>query len=182
METVRLLAVAVQVAPTVDPVQYPGDVTSNDDYRNLMSLTLDDGTATIDILTPDYMIRKLNLELGQTVECIAWLRQRGTIKRWYVQSLAIMTDPHAEILRWFELSFRPKPHESLEWGYPAFQRNAAEALRLITVQTKHDSDGVSLDDLALVMQLSPESMQEMLVTLQLEGQIYQNHLGNYVPL
>jgi hypothetical protein len=183
LETVRLMGVAVHVEPTVDPVEYPGDgVTSNNDYRNLMLLRLDDGTATMDILTPDYMIQKLDLQLGQTLECIAWLRQRGTIKRWYAQSMAIVVDPHAEILRWLELSFRPKPNESMEYGYPTIQRNAAEALRLITVQATHDSDGVSLNDLALVMRLPPETMQEMLVTLQLEGQIYQNHLGNYVPL
>lgn len=182
LETVRLLAVAVHVEPTVDPVEYPGDMVTANDYRNLLLLTLDDGTATVEIVTPDYMIQKLNLQLGQTLECIAWLRQRGTIKRWYAQSMAIVIDPHAEILRWYELSFRPQPNESMEYGYPTIQRNSAETLRLITVQAMHDSEGVSMNDLALVMRLPLESMQEMLVTLQLEGQIYQNHLGNYVPL
>lgn len=175
------MAVVVNVEAAVDTVEYPGDYSSSD-YRNLMLLTLDDGTATVGILTPDYMLQKLQVRPGLTVECTVWLRQRGTIKKWYAYCMSLVTDPHAEILRWMELSFQPEPNESLEYGYPTIQRNAAEALRLITLETQHCNDGVSLEELAMVMQVSPDAMKDMLVELQLDGQIYQNQLGNYVPL
>ncbi len=170
----------MKVETTVDNVEYPGDNTS--DYQRLMLLTLDDGTATVGIFTPDYMIQKLQVRPGQTVECIAWLRQRGNIKKWYANCMFLVTDPHAEILRWMELSFRPKPNESLESGYPTIQRNAAEALRLITVEARHCDEGVSSKELAMVMQIPLKSMDQMLVELQLDGHIYQNQAGNYVPL
>lgn len=140
-ETVRLLGVAVNLEAAVDEVVYPGHQNcwdnssgvgpigpSSSDYRNLMLLTLDDGTgesffalqhqyfappsfcldshqcacycnkAVADIFIPDYMIQKLEVRPGHTLECIALLRQRGSTKKWYANSLSRVTDPHVEIL------------------------------------------------------------------------------------
>jgi hypothetical protein len=81
-----------------------------------------------------------------------------------------------------ELSLPPSPNETMRSGYPTIKQDASEALRLITVQANHCNDGASLEDLALVMQLSQEIMQGMILQLQLSAQIYQNEFGNYVPL
>jgi hypothetical protein len=81
-----------------------------------------------------------------------------------------------------ELSLPPSPNETMRSGYPTIKPNANEALRLIAVQAKHCNEGASLEDLAMVMQLSQEAMQELILQLQLSAQIYQNELGNYVPL
>ena len=154
------------------------------------------------------MIQKLDVQPGHTLECVAWLRQRGNTKKWYAKCLWRVIDPHAEILvrevlllatsdymllsteplfhseqkRWMELSLPPSPDETMRTGYPTIKQNANEALRLITVQAKHCNEGCSLEDLALVMQLSQESLQELILQLQLNAQIYQNEFRNYVPL
>lgn len=183
-ETVRLMGVAINLEKAVDNVKYPGDVNEDNscDYEDLRLLTLDDGTATVGIFLPYAMIEKLELLPGETVECIAWLRQRGDIKNWYAYCISRITDPHLETLRWLELSHKLSPDETMRWGYPTTKRNASMALRLITAHSSHNKDGVKLKDLALVMQETEDVVQEMLVELQLSAQIYQNQAGNYVPL
>jgi hypothetical protein len=59
---------------------------------------LKNAIAVVDIFTPDYMIQKLDVRPGDTLECIAWLRQRGSTRKWYANCLWRVTDPHAEIL------------------------------------------------------------------------------------
>ena len=81
-----------------------------------------------------------------------------------------------------ELSLPPSPDEVMKYGYPTIKPNANEGLRLIRAQAKVCDEGASMQDLASVMQLSQEVMQELILQLQLSAQIYQNELGNYVPL
>lgn len=181
------MGIAVNLEAVVDDVEYPGGYDGDKDktcadYVDLRLLTLDDGTATVDIVIPSYMVEKLGLLPGYTVECIAWLRQRGNIKKWYAYCITQVTDPHFEILRWLELSRPLSPDETRRTGYPTMKRNATEALRLITVHSRYDSEGVKLEELALVMQQPKEAVQEMLIQLQLNAQIYQNQAGNYVTL
>lgn len=182
-QTVRMLGVAVNLVAAVDDVEYPGVADdASSDYQDLRLLTLDDGTATVDIFIPYNMVEKVELLPGQTVECIAWLRQRVNIKKWYAYCITRITDPHAEILRWLELSLPPSSDVTMRTGYPTMKRNATETLRLITVHSRHKSEGVRLKDLALVMQQPEDVVQGMLLELQLNAQIYQNQAGNYVPL
>jgi Mn-dependent DtxR family transcriptional regulator len=43
-------------------------------------------------------------------------------------------------------------------------------------------NGARMEDLALVMQISKTEMQNMIQELQMNGQVYQNDEGKYVPL
>jgi hypothetical protein len=152
------------------------------DSRDMILLILDDGTSSIDIWTPSSMIDSLSATAGQTVDCIARLRQNGTLKRWYADTLIRVIESDAECLRWMELSHPPGPNECRRFGFPRTKMNAEEAYRLICVQSQIDGEGVSLEDLALVMQEPKSKMEEMIQELQITGQVYQNKEGRYVPL
>ena len=152
--------------------------------KSLVLMTLDDGSERVSLHTPAHWIRDGRVSCGQTVDCVGWLRQSGSIQKWYANTVAVVTDPNAEILRWLEVSLPSMDglNLTMEGGYPNIPRNTTEAFRLITVNAQLDTNGTSLDDLALVMQKSKEEMTRMLTDLQWNGQIYQNEKGNYVPL
>lgn len=179
-QSIRIMGVilAVESAGNQD---FP--IVDNDlDSRDMFLLILDDGTATIDIWTPKSMIDSLLAKPGETVDCIARLRQNGSIKRWYSNTLIRITDPEAESLRWMELGNPPGPNECRKYGYPRIKMNTQEAFRLIFVQSEINGEGLSLEELALVMQQTESKTKEMIQELQATGRIYQNRDGNYVPL
>jgi hypothetical protein len=130
------------------------------------------------VLVPECVTSQSHTRPGQTVECIVGLRQRGAMKIWYVKGLCSVTDPHAELLRWMELSC--SSNRSFKHWYLTDQRVTNTLLRLIASQVF--CEGVSLEDLALVLQVPINQLQDHIVDLQLSGQIYQNQEGNYVPL
>ena len=181
-ETVRVLGVAL----TMQAIEKNETFSIIDrvlDSRDMVLLVLDDGTASIDIWTPRSMIDQISVKPGETLDCILRLRQNGSLKRWYAETLIRVADSgETESLRWLELSRPSGPNECQRFGYPRVKMNAAEAFRLISVQYQIDGDGVTLEDLALVMQQPTEKMEEMIQELQLTGQIYKNQEGHYVPL
>ena len=174
--------------------EFPGLQHFNEDF---VILTLDDGTALANLWTPSSMIKNLSITGGETLECLARLYQRSKIRRWYTEALILVTDPNVEYMRWMELGNPPvNENESRRYGYPAKLKNAKEAYRLICLQCKLSTsgssstgsstttgqNGVSIKDLAIVMQIPVNEMEKMIQELQLNGQVYQNASGNFVPL
>lgn len=182
-ECVRIMGVIVD-SQRVDlhsaNTKFPGfDPKSCGELR---LLTLDDGTSMETLWTPKYMIDRLNLEPGLRIECIARLRQNSDTKRWYADTLMLLPDPNVESLHWMELSRPPSRDECTSMGYPRIKMNANEAFRLICVQSEFEKSGVSVEDLALVMHTPISKMKDYIIELQMNGMIYQNELGNFVPL
>jgi len=59
--------------------------------------------------------------------------------------------------------------------------NTEEVYRMICLQSRREN-GVAMEDLALVMQKTKEETQDIISQLQLDGLIYHNEDGKYVPL
>lgn len=287
----------------------------------LRTLTIDDGTDTVTFWVESQMIEStigaessttsttipsisdlplsaktttttsLAVELGKTYDCILKLRQSASIRRWFADTLILVTDPIDEHLRWIQLSHHcdgvvqvnsqqhhhhrhthlgsskddtsscttPILHLNHTYGYPTRKRDTSEVYRLICVQAKLSSasvqrktrqqhnqrgdyshprwrvrrpvsshpqrttmtvgggtttgttitppplvttssssssalsssssstagvviEGAQLDDLALVLRMPVKRVQDILLDLQLQGQVYQNGKGEYLPL
>lgn len=177
---VRILATALATEPISsqdDFVRFPG---RDSKHVQFVVLVLDDGTATFGFWTPRSMVEKLCLRPGDLVECIAKLCQNGDVKRFYTESLSIIKDQNMEYLRWAELS-TTSSNSSRRFGYPSLEWNTDELYRMICLQSRREN-GVSLEDLALVMRKTKEETQDMISQLQLEGLVYHNEDGRYVPL
>lgn len=146
-------------------------------------LCLDDGTGTVSLWIPQTMIDSVSVRTGIRVDCVLKLRQKATLKRWYVNTLIVVNDPNAEALRWAELSNPPNPdNECRRYGFPRTKMNANEAHRLICAQSKLDGTGVDLKDLSHVMRITKTEAEEIVQDLQLRGLVYKNQKGNFVPL
>jgi hypothetical protein len=180
---VRIIGVVISIesARQEPTASFPGK--HGKEKGDLFLITLDDGTAVINIWTPSSMVQALSLSAGVSVDCMARLRQNSSIRRWYTETLILVTQPDIENLRWLELSNPPKSkNDSRRFGYPTLKINADEAYRIITLQSHLSKEGVSMEDLASVMQKSESEMKEMIQELQVNGQVYQNEGGKYVPL
>ena len=167
-----------------DHKAFPGLQHYDEDFNVLI---LDDGTALAKLWTPCSMTNKLSLRGGETIECIARLYQNGsTQRRWYSEALILVTDPNIEYMRWMELGNPPQDeNECRNYGYPTIRKNSKEAYRLICLQYRLSANGkkgVKTKDLAVVMRLPLSEVENMIQELQLNGQVYQNENGNFVPL
>ena len=112
-------------------------------------------------------------------QCFIGLRQQGTVRNWYAKALCLVTDPHAEVLRWMELSCSRNLSVN-HHGYLTATASTNILLRLLTLQVFNS--GASLEDLGAVLQMPIKALQGYIIDLQLSGQIYQNREGNYVIL
>lgn len=180
---VRIMATVLHIEPvrtqSQDRISFPG---AQDQRGELLLLKLDDGTAVVDLWTPHSMIQKLSLRPGMLVECIARLCQNGKVRRFYAETIILVTNPDIEHLRWMELGNPPKSkNDSRRYGYPTVESNADEAYRLICLQSRMEH-GVRMEDLAMVMRKTETEMKSMIQELQMNGQVYQNGEGKYVPL
>jgi hypothetical protein len=174
-ESVRLIATVLDMHHETEmTMHHPGE----NDSLDYQSLILDDGTCTINVLAPECLISKSGTRPGCTVECLTGLGQQGEIRKWYAKALWPVTDPHAELLRWMELSCSST--SSLNDGCLRVKRNTSGLLQLISSQAS--VEGASCEDLALVLQVPANELQNLIEDLQLKGQVYQNQAGNYVPL
>ena len=175
--------------------------TSEPSKHGAYEFKLDDGTGTIDVYVTRHMYQSISVEVGQTIDCIArrnFKRNTQPLHRkqpedrqncWCAETIIVVTDPNAETLRWIELDYasrsKPKPNETLQFGYPCFRVNADEVYRFILNQATIDNGqdaGISSEDLALVLQRPINEIRGMIQELQLSGQIYQNEDGLFVPL
>eukprot|EP00540_Astrosyne_radiata_P018840 CAMPEP_0116834702 /NCGR_PEP_ID=MMETSP0418-20121206/7133_1 /TAXON_ID=1158023 /ORGANISM="Astrosyne radiata, Strain 13vi08-1A" /LENGTH=153 /DNA_ID=CAMNT_0004464281 /DNA_START=1 /DNA_END=462 /DNA_ORIENTATION=+ len=143
------------------------------------SLTLDDGTGTIVVHCP-------NLEkkgsVGETVDCAAWIGSGGDATTLSLTADYIIWGIHAntEALRWCQLADDNSAEQRLTnaWGYPCKPLSKSYLCYLIATS----GGGATLEELALVVDSTPESIEPMIQELQSEGAIYQNRKGDYVPL
>jgi hypothetical protein len=237
------------------------DNNGEEESSNSMTMkliTIEDGTDSISFWTPKQMVDSLvagnvdAIEPGQTLDCILKLRQNGSIKRWFADTIIHINNPIVdENLRWIILSHHssnqqqqqqqqhqqqdvqnPKQSLSYKFGFPKRKRDVQEVYKLIrlhvqvqqqerqhkesrynnynrlssirnnhirkqhqnggngsnttvaAVATKSTSplEGIHLDDLTLVLRKSKREIQEMVQHLQLQGRIYQNEKGEYLPL
>jgi hypothetical protein len=147
--------------------------TTNDDL-----IYLDDGTAVVSVVVTDIVTD--GFCIGMTVQCLVRKHQdKNEHSCWVVEQLAWMQDPHAELLRWYELISTEKMRtEQQQWGFPCSRITSDTILTLI----QSDPKGCSIQDLAIVLDVKEASVATMLEELQLEGQIYCNKNGAFVPL
>jgi len=178
MECVRVLATVIEVRSAAESnLRYPGE---NDTplRGELKVLTLDDGTSTINVLVPECMIVGAATLPGEIIECLVQLRQRGVVRNWFAKGICRVADPHAEVLRWMDLTCRSDL--SNEYGYLSVKPNTNMLLRMISLP--FHTQAASLEDLAMVLRVPAQELQQRIEDLQLNGQVYQNHEGNYVLL
>lgn len=146
-------------------------------------LILDDGTALVALLTQSHMLSSVSCTVGSTVDCICDY-QRDV---WVIDTLMIVEDPNACTLRWFEITYLQQQHENgetsravLSRGYPTKRLDSQTLYEFI--ETEAGKDGLSLEDLALLLDISQSRVQTMLQDLQLNGQVYQGTTGKFLPL
>jgi hypothetical protein len=122
--------------------------------------------------------------------------------RLHADSLIVVQDAHAETLRWLELTYLKKnPHHQQRQsqsqpktlylqsrtGYPCGSVQPDDVYQLIQSDGNDDcvyqgQKGVSAKDLALLLDISVEHVQDMIQELQIDGLVYQNQEGGYMPL
>jgi len=116
--------------------------------NEFLSLTIDDGTDSINFWAPERMVKSpsLALELGKTYDCIIKLSQISSSKQWFVETLIQVRNPIDEQCRWMELSHHDQsqsPSSKLRYsnfnhglGFPTRRRNAVEIHRLIRLHAQ----------------------------------------------
>ena len=164
-------------------------------------MIVDDGTATIAIATPSSMIKQIQpvLSLGRMMDCIIQ-RSPQTNGIWTADRLMVLpSNPLGqEALRWCQISHdsnQPSHNNNTNinnnthwsYGYPSKQVTPHALFQWIlwhsqTMENPIHGKGVTIDELALVLQKPTHVLQDMIHELQLSGQIYQNEKGRYVPL
>jgi hypothetical protein len=176
---------------------------SSSSQDELMLLELDDGTGSIVCLTPmATMDRLVTLKIGNLVDCIGRLLMRtqqldstDTSNANHTSSnnlvvqvdtlLEVLGSPVAEWLRWMEIC-TPVPEQSQQWnrnklahGYPCPEVSSDDILQIIESDQR---EGVNLSDLACVLDLEQTQAKTLIEDLQMQGLIYENEKGLFVPL
>jgi hypothetical protein len=180
--------------------EYNGS-SSQDEF---MLLELDDGTGSVVCLTPMATIDRLaTLKIGNLVDCIGRLRStpqqldtdanNTNATTSSTCSLVIEVDTLLEVLgssvaewlRWMEIC-TPLPQQSqqqystrLSHGYPCPEVSSDDILQIIE---SNQAEGVELSDLALVLDLEQAHAKTLIEDLQMQGLIYENEKGLFVPL
>ncbi len=178
-------------------------VSWQNETSDYTEITLDDGTGLVVIHVPQYMIQKCRASahetfLGKLLDCIVRVEYFSSPQQppeciLKADQIAIHDDdPHAELVRWFELSWQQRDlsnqNVSMENGFPVPKLTPEDFLEMIQLDCSMSEDdqnppaGVSMEDLALFFQLDQGTVEEFLAELQLSAQIYQNQQGNYLPL
>jgi hypothetical protein len=106
----RLMGVVVAILSALEP-KVDGDNQCMDTTTSAAldgaadpQIVLDDGTgAMVSLTTPVHMIRKVSLEVGKTVECIAL--HESASQQLVIDQLFVIKDVHAEVLRWAQLAY-----------------------------------------------------------------------------
>ena len=93
-------------------------------HTNTIILVLDDGTGSLtQIQTPSAMATRIQVQPGMTLECIVRAmmitgattsskQQNNPYYSLLAHQLVVVQDPHAETLRWLELTYRKKACEA----------------------------------------------------------------------
>jgi hypothetical protein len=131
------------------------------------------------MVTPGYMIPAIDIQVGKTLDCIIKL----VGKELHADQLVWVEDPHAESLRWLDITYRQThPQVDMHLGYPIPKTDPQGLLDIIKSEARLEKKGVKLKDLSTVLQLAQDEVEEMMLDLQINGVIYQNEDGYYLPL
>jgi hypothetical protein len=169
--------------------QQNGQQQDETEKEDLMLLVLDDGTGILHCFSPMAMMERVSVLIGQTFDCI------GLVKTTFHDEPLLMVETlleardssAAERLRWMEIiTSNPNANNNknktrIAWcGYPCPQVNCEDILDLI--HSGQDDGGVTVTELALVMDMEESHVLALVEELQIQGQIYQNERACYVPL
>jgi hypothetical protein len=128
--------------------------TTNSTEQGFFSVTIDDGTNSIEFWTPQQMLQQSPLaapslvEVGKIYDCILNLRQSCEEKRWFAETLIQIDNPIDEHFRWLELSHHDQSisqssssrlrYANLchKFGFPTRRRNSVEVYRLICLNSQ----------------------------------------------
>ena len=130
-------------------------------------LKLDDGTGVL-VVHSDLPIKGA---IGQTIDVI--MRRQSNSTTFKAETIIWNVSSENETLRRLELCYQGEK----QFGYPCPSIATADVKRMIL-----HGDGVTLEDLCLVLDAPQDQVQKMLQELQLAGEIYCNRQGCYVPL
>lgn len=155
------------------------------------TLVLDDGTGLASIDTTAAMIAQIHVQTGMTLDCIARVVDSCDKHTFSLvaNQLVVVQDANAETLRWSELSYKSSNKQAISsntthWGFPCRQISSDDIYRIIVNEGQVDSKftGLSTEDLAECLDLSPLHVEDMIQELQTAGLIYQNEQGLYLTL
>ena len=134
-------------------------------------LVIDDGTGTASVSC-------IGLEhmgsVGETLDCVGWWN--ATRKRVEADHIIWKVTAAAESLRWAELA---SPGRVSPWGLPMMSFRKDDLRNIIA---NAGTNGATLEDLELVLEIPATNLLAMCEELQTEGAIYMNRQGAYVPL
>lgn len=151
--------------------------TSNENFVRIMGtvvmirsqiLKLDDGTGVLTISTNNLAIKG---SIGQTIDVI--MRRQNKSSTFHAECIVWNVSPQNETLRRMEIVW--KGDKQLGYACPPLSKSDVQ-------RAVNHGGGLSLKDLSMVLEASSEFILERLQELQLEGQIYCDREGNYVPL
>jgi hypothetical protein len=149
------------------------------------AIQLDDGTGVASIWTEASMLKSIQWSLGCTMECICRM-DRGEL---IAQVVCVIDDPHQSIVRSLELTYlKRKQQQGLDAeivnyrGHPVRSLDSEDVFGAI--QSAQEYGGISRDDLqfAYRRRASLQQIDDMILELQLSGQIYLNSQQKFVPL
>lgn len=147
---------------------------SNENYVRIMGtliairsqmLKLDDGTATINI-TNNLPIKGA---IGQTIDVICRRREEHFNAECIIWNISTQN----ETLRRLELCYSGDMH----LGYACPKLSTVDVKRAVEF-----GEGVTVEDLVMILDAPQEQIRASLQELQLAGEIYCNRKGHYVPL
>lgn len=157
------------------------------DQEDYMLLELDDGTGTLPCLVPEAMMERLdNAQVGQTIDCIGEVQIEREFQTVFLQVDTLLevvprsnNNPTvvAEQLRWMEITHKDS---IATCGYPCPNVTSESIFEII--DSNNPGEGVSVKDLALVLDMEPQEVKPLIEDLQLQGLIYENETGSFVPL
>lgn len=172
-------------------------------------LIIDDGTALVTVWCPSGMWHRMHRQakiplVGATLECLvetsSWPSPPLSDATWNrgaystAQQIAIIQDPNAEILRWLELSIPACTAEDPEqWLLSTWENLAGPGTARSSRPTMQDvyqiirgesesSPGVALEDLVKFFCVDRSTVEGFIEELQMNGQVYRNQDGLYLPL
>jgi hypothetical protein len=157
------------------------------------TVVLDDGTGLAAVVTPASMLEAIRCGVGASLDCLVrvertYCSSKSDAFQLHAEALIVVPDAHTETLRWLELAYRKQQGTTVlasKTGYPCDRVQVDNVYQLIQTESKHQyrgQQGMSAQDLAVVLDIQADEAQEMIQDLQIQGLVYQNQAGAFLPL
>lgn len=188
------VSTTVSKDPVVTLLRLMGVVVSivQESLQEPRVIVLDDGTGVTAITTPGSMLDSARCcGVGVCLDVIVRVErdsytlstdQQQQQLKLKAETIIVVTDAHAETLRWLELAYRKQEGVSYlksRTGYPCGTVGQDNVYELIESEAEQ---GVSVQDLAIVLDLPTEDVQDIIQEFQIQGLVYQNKDGCFLPL